>query len=68
MQTLQKSFGRDCKPRSPVSIRMQKRSHTHVKDPVDYVTARWTKPTQHALNVSVFIILKLDTIRKKKKK
>ena len=53
-------------------IRSAKRSHTHVKDPVDHVGVRWiygkTKITQHALKMSrVFRMLKLNTVRKKKK-
>ena len=48
------------------------KSHTHVKNPVvrpfqssvDYGN---TKITLHTLKVSVFIMLKLDTIRLKKK-
>ena len=54
-------------------IRSAKRSHTHVKEPVDHVGVRWiygkTKITQHALKMSrVFRMLKLNTVRKKKKK
>ena len=50
-----------------------KRSHTHVKDPVVHacqssVESRNTKITLHAVKVSVFRMLKLNTTQKKKKK
>ena len=69
VQALQKSFGWDYKPRSPVCIRMQKRSHMHVKDHVVHVRVGWTMETsksvtQRALTVSVLGVLKLDTLRK----
>ena len=42
----------------------------HLKEPVVHVRVRWitetTKITQHALNVSAFIRLKLDAIKKMK--
>ena len=50
-----------------------KRPHTHVQDPVVHVESSVdggnNKITQHAVKVSlrVFLLLKLDTIRKKKK-
>ena len=46
-----------------------KRSQTHVKDPAIHVSLMDygnTKITQHALKVSVFIMLKLDTIEEEK--
>ena len=50
-----------------------KRPHTHVKDPVVRVESSVdygnNKITQHAVKMSlrVFVLLKLDTVRKKKK-
>ena len=50
-----------------------KRPHTHVQDPVVHVESSVdggnNKITQHAVKVSlrVFLLLKLDTMRKKKK-
>ena len=71
MQTLQKPFRWDYEV--PHVYTHAKRSHTHVKH--HRFCSPWqssvdcgnTKITWHALNVSVFVTLKLDAIRKKKK-
>ena len=72
-QTLRKSFWGDYKLRSPVCVRMQKDHRiVHVKGSVVVVRVRsimggHPQITQHALQISVFKVFKLDTSQKKQK-
>ena len=66
MQTLQQLLNETIN-RSPCVYTCPQRSHLDVKDPVVHVSLvdyGNTKITQHALKVSVFRVLKLDTIYK----
>ena len=67
VQTLQKSFGWDLKPRPPTPTNAN-RSHIQAVDPVIHVRVCWIMetPNKPAWTKNVFKLLKLDAIWKKK--